>query len=79
MNKFMIGFLRCLVFTIAILIVVSLLTLFPYWLITTAGTVGMVISCIIWLFAFCALGAHLFDDEDYNIFYIPPSVYRSKK
>ena len=79
MNKFWIGFFRCLVFTIGILVLVpGLLIAAPYWLISTWGTIGMVLSCIIWLTAFCAGGAHLFETED-NHWYVPPVLYMSNR
>ena len=79
MNKFMMGFFKCLIFTVGmILLVPGLLIAVPYWLIVTFGMVGMIISCIIWLSAFCAGGAHLFQSDTDNVFYIPPSVYRSR-
>ena len=78
--KFLIGFFRCLIFTIGMIILIpGLLIAFPYWLIMTGGTVGMVLSCIIWLFAFCAGGSLFFESDSYKVFYIPPSAYRSKK
>ena len=80
MNKFWVGFFRCLVFTIGMIILVpGLLIAVPYWLITTMGTFGIVISCLIWLSAFAAGGAHLFEGNTDNVFYIPPSAYRSNK
>ena len=77
--RFIENFLKCLAFTILVLALVpGLLMYVPYLLITTAGTAGIVLSCIIWLFAFCAGGAHLFD-KDYT--YSPPvlHMYRRKK
>ena len=75
--RFMKNFLKMLGLTIIILAIgPGLLMYVPYLLITTAGTVGIVLSCIIWLSAFCAGGAHLMDEDNT---YMPPVLYMNRR